>query len=143
MALIQCPECGREISDKAPSCPYCGVPINVPPTEKKVKVTFSREKRLSGYAIYGIVKVDGADVGTASNGASFSAMLSTGSHSVTIDTGITGRGETRLTSKNFTLDIPEDAKSVDVEVMLAGSVETFFMSGVSSAVVMGQVRVHR
>ena len=27
MALIKCPECGREISDKAPQCPHCGCPI--------------------------------------------------------------------------------------------------------------------
>ncbi len=28
MALIKCPECGKEISDKAVSCPNCGYPIN-------------------------------------------------------------------------------------------------------------------
>ncbi len=28
MALIKCPECGKEISDKAASCPNCGCPIN-------------------------------------------------------------------------------------------------------------------
>lgn len=28
MALIKCPECGREISDKATACPGCGCPIN-------------------------------------------------------------------------------------------------------------------
>ncbi len=28
MALIQCPECGKEISDQAISCPNCGFPIN-------------------------------------------------------------------------------------------------------------------
>ena len=27
MAIIKCPECGHEISDKAPVCPSCGVPI--------------------------------------------------------------------------------------------------------------------
>ncbi len=27
MALIACPECGREVSDRAPSCPHCGVPL--------------------------------------------------------------------------------------------------------------------
>ncbi|MDR1165460.1 MAG: zinc-ribbon domain-containing protein [Deltaproteobacteria bacterium] len=27
MALIQCPECGKEISDKAVACPGCGNPI--------------------------------------------------------------------------------------------------------------------
>lgn len=27
MALIKCPECGRLISDKATTCPHCGVPL--------------------------------------------------------------------------------------------------------------------
>jgi uncharacterized membrane protein YvbJ len=27
MALIKCPECSKEVSDKAPSCPHCGSPI--------------------------------------------------------------------------------------------------------------------
>ena len=27
MAIIKCPECGHEVSDKAPVCPWCGVPI--------------------------------------------------------------------------------------------------------------------
>lgn len=27
MALIKCPECGREVSDKAKNCPFCGCPI--------------------------------------------------------------------------------------------------------------------
>jgi DNA-directed RNA polymerase subunit RPC12/RpoP len=29
MALISCSECGKEISNKAENCPYCGNPINV------------------------------------------------------------------------------------------------------------------
>ena len=33
MAMINCPECGREVSDQATSCPNCGIPINK--TEKK------------------------------------------------------------------------------------------------------------
>ncbi len=27
MALIRCPDCGKEISDRAASCMYCGCPI--------------------------------------------------------------------------------------------------------------------
>ena len=27
MALIRCPDCNREVSDAAPSCPGCGRPI--------------------------------------------------------------------------------------------------------------------
>lgn len=30
MALINCVECGKEVSDKATSCPNCGNPINSP-----------------------------------------------------------------------------------------------------------------
>lgn len=32
--LIKCPECGKEISDKAVCCPGCGCPINDGPEEK-------------------------------------------------------------------------------------------------------------
>lgn len=31
MALIACPECKREISDKATACPHCGCPIVASP----------------------------------------------------------------------------------------------------------------
>lgn len=27
MALIKCPECGKEVSNKAVACPYCGMPF--------------------------------------------------------------------------------------------------------------------
>ena len=27
MTLINCPECNKQVSDSAPSCPNCGVPI--------------------------------------------------------------------------------------------------------------------
>ncbi len=33
MAIINCPECGKDISDKATSCPHCGVTINPVPTQ--------------------------------------------------------------------------------------------------------------
>jgi len=32
MALVNCHECGKEISDKAQSCPSCGCPIQNTPT---------------------------------------------------------------------------------------------------------------
>ena len=28
MALIKCPECGKEVSDKAVACIHCGFPLN-------------------------------------------------------------------------------------------------------------------
>lgn len=68
MALIQCPECNAQVSDKALSCPHCGFPIIA--TEKPRKTTkssarkhpklpngFGSIKKLSGnrtnpYAVY-------------------------------------------------------------------------------------------
>ncbi len=44
MALIKCPECGKEISDKAAACPNCGCPIsggngvNSTPTTAQIRV---------------------------------------------------------------------------------------------------------
>lgn len=39
MALIKCPECGNTISDKAKSCPHCGVDPNLAPEPKPVETT--------------------------------------------------------------------------------------------------------
>jgi hypothetical protein len=35
MALVKCPECKKEISDKAPACPYCGYTTTAPKTITK------------------------------------------------------------------------------------------------------------
>lgn len=34
MAMIRCPECAREVSDRAYACPACGYPIAAPPVAK-------------------------------------------------------------------------------------------------------------
>ena len=35
MALINCKECGKQISDKAASCPHCGAPVNAAPAPQQ------------------------------------------------------------------------------------------------------------
>lgn len=43
--LINCPECNKQISDKAIACPNCGYPINLPPAkEKPSKSSYRRSK---------------------------------------------------------------------------------------------------
>lgn len=37
MALIRCPECGKQISSQAVSCPQCGCPITSRPTTVKIR----------------------------------------------------------------------------------------------------------
>ena len=45
MALIKCPECGKEISDNAESCPHCGYPINKKEDSKQEEVQKSTEQK--------------------------------------------------------------------------------------------------
>lgn len=42
MALIKCSECGRDVSDKASSCPNCGNPIGM--NDLKVQVSTVTKK---------------------------------------------------------------------------------------------------
>lgn len=39
MALINCKECGKEISNKATTCPNCGNPINDDTYTKEIKAS--------------------------------------------------------------------------------------------------------
>lgn len=52
MALISCPECGREISDRAVSCPNCGCPIKMVETKIMVKASSQFVGLACSYAIY-------------------------------------------------------------------------------------------
>lgn len=56
MALINCSECDREVSDKAPACPACGAPIAsgkepikhgsyVPYSDQEVAVMLSKKPK--------------------------------------------------------------------------------------------------
>lgn len=45
MALIKCPECGKEVSSAAESCPNCGHPIS---GEKKTETVIVKEKKKGG-----------------------------------------------------------------------------------------------
>ncbi len=38
MALIKCPECGKEVSDAASNCPNCGYPLRRATNDKMVKI---------------------------------------------------------------------------------------------------------
>lgn len=44
MALIKCPECDLQVSDKALACPHCGYPLQQ--TKKTKKTSFTKRKRL-------------------------------------------------------------------------------------------------
>lgn len=41
MAMIKCPECGKDVSDKAKNCPNCGCPIASSVPNNTVKIRMS------------------------------------------------------------------------------------------------------
>jgi hypothetical protein len=73
MALIECSECRRQVSDKAASCPGCGAPIAQTPASS-IRVSHSS----------GPVKVE--RTGAAWEGAGFLLIVAA------IFVGIAGRG---------------------------------------------------
>jgi len=56
MALIACPECEKEVSDKAESCPHCGYPLapsrveKLPPLARRTKVLVLADAKPDGDA---------------------------------------------------------------------------------------------
>ena len=55
MALIMCPDCKREVSDKAEACPHCGCPLS--DTPKRVHTTedsfLTRSRGFGDIILYG------------------------------------------------------------------------------------------
>lgn len=49
MALIKCPECGKEISSKAATCIYCGCPIEATQPDGTVRIKMSVLKAPTGF----------------------------------------------------------------------------------------------
>jgi len=56
MALIDCPECGKQVSDSAPSCPHCGYLITKGEAEPAY-VFPKKENKISALGWAGIILV--------------------------------------------------------------------------------------
>lgn len=98
MAMINRPECGHEISDKAPACPYCGA-------EKQPEygtVLFAKQpesaaKRTAKTKVF----VDDEWITDLKDGDTYSLMLPFGEHKVTLKTmAVTTEKTIVLTAEN-------------------------------------------
>ena len=135
MALIKCPECGREISDTASVCPGCGAPVRKP----GCVVRFKRPGAfLVGKAVSGMVYVDGQRVGSAATGSTFEVYLSYGEHSVSIESNDATRFGSKRSSAE-TLNIPLGAKSVAVTIKTKEDVVSVIGGGVRLGIVNVEV----
>jgi len=53
MALITCPDCQKQISDQAPTCPHCGRPMQAVEKAEKVQTIEATGKRYKGMQLVG------------------------------------------------------------------------------------------
>lgn len=75
MALIECPECWTQVSDKADKCPKCACPISITPkTEQTIELTSKRFKKQQIFAFLCLV-VGVIMTLSIGNGANWSAGL--------------------------------------------------------------------
>lgn len=49
MALIKCPECDLQVSDKAIACPHCGYPLDKTAIQKKIRKSKKRMRLPNGF----------------------------------------------------------------------------------------------
>lgn len=87
MALIKCPECGKEISDKAPACPNCGMPLRRE-DRGTYNVTIVREKQWFLINPKISITVDASDKYSLANDSSIIIPMTTGHHSILFSFGI-------------------------------------------------------
>ena len=68
MALIKCPECGQDVSDKAAQCPRCGYPIAEMMSEKTAKLKMMPVLQAGGIMKIHIINTEtGEDLGNGIN----------------------------------------------------------------------------
>ena len=49
MALIKCPECQLQVSDKAITCPHCGYPLDTKVIKQQQRKTNKRKRLPNGF----------------------------------------------------------------------------------------------
>lgn len=74
MALMSCPECSTEVSDRAPMCPKCGVPLAADQVQLTVR---GLPKRYMGAKAVD-VSLNGANVGSVGKGSEETIVLPSG-----------------------------------------------------------------
>lgn len=91
MALIKCPECGKEISDKAPACIHCGYPLQnqnantgAEPETKLCEVTFIRLKKTAAAWVPCRIFVDDSEICQIGNDETKKIMIPEGLKTITL-----------------------------------------------------------
>lgn len=77
MAMIKCPECGKEISDKATVCPNCGAPVSAFTGTLTITREYSKELKDTPVTVQVDEDIEEFEI---NNDESFTAKVLLGNH---------------------------------------------------------------
>lgn len=104
MALIKCPECGQEISDKALACPHCGMPLRAQ-DRGTYDVTFRLKKYFALAQRSVKVLVDNTETYKVNGGEDFSVPMTTGHHDLVLSAPLQKLNVSFDLTDDLTIDI--------------------------------------
>ena len=115
MALIKCPECGKEISDKTTACPNCGMPLRRE-DRGTYDVTITRENQW--FLINPKIKitVDSADEYMIGNDSSIIIPLTKGAHTIVFSSGIRKTQTNIDVTENMNISVKFNRASGELDV---------------------------
>ncbi|MEY8424583.1 zinc ribbon domain-containing protein [Lachnospiraceae bacterium 38-14] len=115
MSLIKCPECGKEISDKAATCPNCGMPLRRE-DRGTYDVIITREKQW--FLVNPKIKiiVDSADEYSIENNSSITIPLTTGTHTLLFSSGARKTQTDIDVTENMNIGVKFNRTSGEIEV---------------------------
>ena len=115
MALIKCPECGKEISDKATACPNCGMPLR---REDRgtydIIITREKQKFLVNPKIK--VTVDTTNKYILEKNGSITIPLTTGSHTILFSSGIRKTQTNIDVTENMNINVQFNRATGEIDV---------------------------
>jgi hypothetical protein len=115
MALIKCPECGKEISDKAAACPNCGMPLRRE-DRGTYDVVITRKKQWYLVNPKMKVTVDAADEYILENNSSITIPLTTGPHSILFSSNIRKTQTDIDVTENMNITVKFNRSSGEIDV---------------------------
>ena len=82
MALIKCPDCGKDVSSRAKNCPFCGCPIDELVSsgeiniEKKINnITIRTSKKALGLGVYYVIYCNDKELVKMKHGQTFECNI--------------------------------------------------------------------
>lgn len=115
MALIKCPECGKEISDKALACPNCGMPLRRE-DRGTYDVVITREKQW--FLVNPKIKiiVDATEEYFLENNSSITIPLTTGTHTLVFSANIRKTQTDIDVTENMNINVKFNRASGEINV---------------------------